>query len=153
MSNITHNLREQAYAQDSDVALIALLEIDYGGEENIYVARNHEELTSNGIAYEPVAFDITLPEAKPDEPGAARLSVDNVDRRLVEAVRSADEIHVVFRLVTTLDLDVVELEQQFLLRSVTYDAKRVQGELVLDDYLWDRWPYGQYTPRHFRALI
>ena len=151
--SITHNLKTEVYQQETSVAVIVLLDIDYGGEEDIHIARNHEPVESAGVIYEPLAFDVELHSDRPDAPGSARLVIDNIDRRLITAVRSATEIFITLKLVSTLDLDVAELEERYKLKSVGYTAQRVSGDLVLDDYLWDRWPNGQYTPRHFRGIV
>lgn len=149
---ISHDLKKEALKAHSPVAIIPLLEIDWGGPTLIRVARNSETVISDGEEYVPVAFDIDLHPDMPDEPGSARLSVDNVDRAMTVAVRSADEIFVRLKLVSTLDLDSPELDERYKLKAVTVNAQTISGDLVLDDFLWDRWPYGQYSPRSFRGI-
>jgi len=152
---ITHRLKEEAYQPQTDIVLLVLLEIT-SSEGTIRVVRNTENVTFEGNTYEAIEFEFTPPEHTYDAPGSARLEIDNVSRLMVEKIETADEIDVRMILITDEALEgdqTPDVDEEFKLTNVEYDEKKVQGELTVDDYLFDRFPSGQFTPQHFRGIV
>lgn len=103
----------------------------------IYIANNNEAVISRGNTYQPIPFDVDLPQEDDDSPGAATLTVDNVDRSIVDAIRAMD-------VPPTLSLEVVLASQadyvevgfyDMTLRNCVYDATTVKGALQWEDIL------------------
>lgn len=164
---ISENFRQAAYAQETDVAVIVLLTLstpelpevirvcsspvekfaDLG--ENIY------GLTSNGERYLFLPFDIALPQD--DKTGAvtATLSIDNVNRQIVQYARQTKKpVNVKVQVVLSNALDDVELEyDDFKLSNVSYDGFKVSGDLSIDYLGLEPFPCGRFTPSGFPGLF
>jgi hypothetical protein len=92
---------------------------------------------TGGITYAAFPFDITLPKNLDNQISTASLSVTNVDRRLITAIRGQTEA-------MTVDIEVVLGSPpydkmvkyvDFTWRNLTYDAMTVSGTLTLEDFL------------------
>src|SRR3546814_2953364 len=81
--------RASAYAQDTDEVWLVLLTIDHANiDPSVRVVNNTEAITSRSNEYVAFPFDITLPDSREGSPPAARLAIDNVSRKIAEAVRT-----------------------------------------------------------------
>lgn len=152
---ITHELKTESYKQHTDIALIILLDVvaDTG---TVYVTNNSEEVTWDGQVYAPVAFRFTLPDQRDDAPGSARLEIDNTSMILVQQVLENDEIDMRVRVVTNVAIDSgggADIDETFKVENVEWNAMSIKAELVDDEYLFDRFPSGQFTPQHFRGIV
>ena len=111
---------------------------------------------SGGNTYLPFPFRITLPDESDEAPPRVTLSIDNIDRQIVEAVRSVDgdPISVSMSVVMASTPNTVEAGPINLsLRSVTYDAMVVEGQLQHEDILLDAFPGDDFTPANFPGLF
>lgn len=156
---------QAAYSQETSEVFVSLLTITNPSfTEPIRLSSDNAVLLpnsnvrgtiSNGIEYIYCPFTITLPQD--DDTGIARatIRVDNIDRRITEAVRRATSaISVDIRIVLASSPDVIEaIVQDFRLEQVSYDALEVSGELSLDYY--DLEPYSKlrFTPSGFPGLF
>lgn len=121
-------------APESGEVWLVLLTISNPGMTTIRVVSNNEDITSRGNTYLAFPFEIELPGQDPDSPSSARLRIDNVDKRIVEAVRSiTTPPNVTIEVVLASQPDTVEIAYTDLtLRSVEYDADSVRGELTFE---------------------
>lgn len=152
---ITHELKTESYKQHTDIALIVLLEV-IAASGTIYVTSNPEEIVWNGQSYEPVAFRFTLPDQREDAPGSARLEIDNTSLTLVQQVLENDEIDIRVQVVTNVAIDTsgsADIDETFKVENVQWDETSIKAELIDDEYLFDRFPSGQFTPQHFRGIV
>lgn len=164
---ISNNLKQAAYAQETDVAIIVLLTLsspeltdairvcnvpvekfeDLG--ENIYGC------TSRGQRYLFLPFEIDLPQD--DKTGAvtAKLTIDNVNRQIVQYARQTKQaVNVVIECVLSNNLDYLELEyKDFKLTNVKYDGFTVSGNLSIDYLGLEPFPCGRFTPSGFPGLF
>lgn len=122
------------HAPESGEVWLVLLTISNPGMTTIRVVSNNEDITSRGNTYLAFPFEIELPGQDPDSPSSARLRIDNVDKRIVEAVRSiTTPPNVTIEVVLASQPDTVEIAYSDLtLRSVEYDADSVRGELTFE---------------------
>ena len=164
---ISNNLREAAYAQETDVAVIVLLTLSTPDlPDNIRVCNvpvekfddlgdNVYGVTSNGQRYLFLPFDIELPQD--DKTGAvtAKLTIDNVNRQIVQYARETKKaINVNIQIVLSNNLDYVEMESDdFKLSNVSYDGFSVSGNLTVDYLGLDPFPCGRFTPSGFKGLF
>lgn len=102
-----------------------------------------------GEAYLAYPFAFTLPDA----PGGgdiatARLTIDNVDRRLIPALRELPtSLKVRAKIVMASAPERVEYEvQELLLSSIEYDASQISGQLGIDHYLGAACPALSFLP-------
>ena len=164
---ISNNLRQAAYAQETDVAVIVLLTLSTPDlPDDIRVCNvpvekfndlgdNVYGVTSNNQRYLFLPFDIELPQD--DKTGAviAKLKIDNVNRRIVQYARQSKKpINVNIQVVLSNNLDYVELESDdFKLSNVNYDGFSVSGNLSIDYLGLEPFPCGRFTPSGFKGLF
>jgi len=121
-------------AQQSGEVWLVLLTISNPGIETIRVVNNNEAIVSRGNTYLAFPFEIELPGQDPDSPSSARLRIDNIDKRIVEAVRSISTPPIItIEVVLASQPDTVEIGYTDLtLRAVEYDVNSVRGELTFE---------------------
>lgn len=122
-------------AEETEEVFLVLVKISHGDLVSaIRVVNNIEAIEHDGETYVGLPFEIELPD-EGDRPGEARLSVDNVDRRIVEAVRTiSTPPSVTIKVVLASQPDVIEYQLDGLtMRDVSYDAATVQGYLRYED--------------------
>lgn len=127
---------ESLMGEDTDEVWLALVTIDHEDlEEPIRVVNNVVDIESNGETFIGCPFDLELLSETPDGPGVATLSIDNVDKQIIEAVRSIQgPPSVTTQVILASDPDTIELEVGDLtMRNVTADVAKVQGTLELED--------------------
>lgn len=124
-----------ANAQQTDEVWLVLLTIAHASLATpIRVVNNNESIVSRGQTYQWFPFEIELPGEDVDSPSRARLRIDNVDRTIVNTIRSiSTPPTVTLEVVLASAPDVVEVSFSGLsLREVDYDAMSVTGELVFE---------------------
>lgn len=102
-----------------------------------------------GREYLAYPFAFTLPNAPGGgEIATAKLTIDNVDRRLIPALRNMPtSLQVRARVVMASDPERVEYEvQELLLSSIEYDASQISGQLGIDHYLGEECPALSFLP-------
>lgn len=121
-------------APQSGEVWLVLLTISNPSIETIRVVNNNEDIVSRGNTYLAFPFEIELPGQDPDSPSSARLRIDNVDKRIVEAVRSISTPPIItIEVVLASQPDTVEIGYTDLtLRAVEYDVNSVRGELTFE---------------------
>ena len=145
-----------ALAPETDEVFLALLEINEASlAEPFRFVNNHEPITSRGNVYNASHFDLELPTERPDSIDAARITVDNVDRLIVEAVRvAAGRPTARIEIILASDPDTVEAGPfDFEFSSVEYDQMTVSGTLAYDDVVEVRSPLHLRTPYWFPDLF
>lgn len=154
-----------AYAQQTSEVFVSLLTIyNPSFTQPIRLSSDNAVLLPNanvrgtisqGEEYVYCPFSISLPQD--DDTGVARanISIDNVDRRVTEAVRRATSaVSIDIKIVLASSPDIIEaFVQDFRLEQVSYDALTVSGDLSLDYY--DLEPYSKlrFTPSSFPGLF
>lgn len=155
--SISADARRAFYSPETEEAFIILLEIENWEDPNtpIRVAYNSEDVTSTvggeystGKVFISTFFHIELPVEDGDSQNTVRLAIDNVDQRMVEAVRNlTDPPDVRLWVVSSRDMDAVEAGPlRFVLESAEYDRFYVRGELVFEDVVNRRWSKHDFTP-------
>lgn len=172
MSVVTSSeFRKWAAANDSSDPLIFLLEITHPSlSEPICVSSDmtefiqlHEETKEpiygtrhNDVVYYALPFKITLPD-QPDgsDPIKAQVSIDNIDREYVAAIRNMESA-AVFNVKTVFASSPNKVQQEFpILRiiSASYNASTIDAELGPDDYRAEPVPALNFYPALFPGLF
>ena len=164
---ISDNLRQAAYSQETDVAVIILLTLTTPELPDVVrvcstPVEKFEDLgpdvygvTSNGERYLFLPFEINLPQDDKTGAVSAKLTIDNVNRQIVQYARQTRKpISVDIKCILSNALDVIELEyDEFKLTNVSYDGFTVSGDLSIDYLGLEPFPCGRFTPSGFPGLF
>lgn len=152
---VTENLRDDAWAQESDLPLI-LLELNHDELiEPLLLVNNKEDVVSNDETYLAFPFELQMPNDTDDSAPQAKLRICNVSREIGQAIRlmrtPADVSLKVVRMDTP---DTVELEFVGMkLRNVSFDAFTVEGTLVFENLINEPYPWLTFSPAWFPGLV
>jgi len=152
-------LKTALYAQQTGEVLLAICAISHPSIVNgpLRVVNDLQDFVSNGLTYTAFPFQVTLPADGEDGRTSLRLVLDNIDRTVVQAIRSippSSTPTVQVDLVLASQPDVVEISfPNLTLRSVDYDVFVVEGDLELDEDDREPFPYASFTPQLFPGLF
>lgn len=153
--SVSNTLKQAVFAQETDQVFLFLLTISHPDLASpIRVCDDQVNLTSRGNLFVAFPFELELPEDSDAIP-EGRLRIDNVDRQIVEAVRSISSAPtVLIEIVRVQDQDTVEVAlPAFELREVTYDAVVVEGRLRPATYETEPYPARTFTPADWPGLF
>ena len=155
--SISNTFKTAIFKQETSEIFHVLLEINHSSLGTpLRFANNTENVTSNSNVYTAFPFKIDFPPGdRDDQVPTIRLSICNVDRTIVEAIRNMTSAPTVdVSIVLESDPDTVEVGPlQFTLKNVVYDALIVEGELGFEDILNEGFPKDSFTPNEFPALF
>ncbi|KKM70120.1 hypothetical protein LCGC14_1443930 [marine sediment metagenome] len=143
-------------AQDTNEVFLILIEITHVDTGLILrVTSDAVDTVSNGNTYVHFPFKLTLPDDTTDEMPSAQLVIDNVDRTLLNALRSISTPPVVnIKIVLASDPDTVEVDLSgFDLSNVSYDQQSITGRLQFKTYIMEPFPGERFNPNEFPALF
>ena len=159
--SVSSAARQAMYSQSTEELFVLLLQISNEDDpsEPIRTALDSKNLDSkvsvDGVdTYSPAVtfaggfFGIELPEEAGENISTVRLSIDNVDRKIVSAIRRASVPPEVLMWIVLRDSpDVVEAGPfYFVLESAEYNGETVTGELAFEDVTNRRYPKHEFTP-------
>ena len=152
---VSSTFRAGAFAQETDQVYLVLLQISHASITTIYVVNNYTDIVSNGITYIGFPFDITLPQDFEDAIPNVNLTICNVDRQIVYAVRSLTGPPIItISVVLAASPNTVEAGPYVMtLREVTYDSMTVSGSIFPEDMLNEAYPGDYFTPANFPGMF
>jgi hypothetical protein len=162
---VSQRFREAVFAQNTGEVFICLLTITHPSfEEDILLSDDPLVLlpdagvrgvVSRDAEYIYLPFTFKLPMQDDTGVGRASISIDNVNRDIVDAIRSADSaVNINIEIVLSSDPDNVEVSiQDFRLEEATYDALTVSGDISVEYYDLEPYPYAQMTPSYFPGMF
>lgn len=137
-STHTTNFKERTGSTSGD-APVYLLEITHPQlAVPIRVARDTQDLVSNGETFTAMAFDVSFPDQQAGALPSAPIAIDNVGRELVqwlEASQGGRGAKVRIMQVMRDDPDTIEAEYTLDLLGVKQTSPRVVGRLGYEDTL------------------
>lgn len=162
---ISNAAKAAMFAQSTSEAFIMLVTITHSSfTDDVRVCSDPFEdlpvagvkgVISNGDEYIFMPFSISLPSQ--DDTGVARaqISIDNISREIVAAVRQADSsLSITIEIVLSSDVDTVEVSiPDFRLDRVTYDAFTVAGDISVEYFDLEAFPARRFTPSDFAGLF
>lgn len=147
-------------AQQTDVIILTLVEIDHADLASpLRFVNNTENVTLSGNTYTAAAFDFRMPDDVEDNIPMAQISLDNVDRQIIEAVRplnTAPDITVYVCLLDegTMSCSIEIGPLSFKLKSFDYDADVIKGDLGYEEnFLNEGYPKYSFNPRTSAGLF
>lgn len=157
MSRAISGLSRQAlYAAESGDAFLILLTLSHASlPVPIRVSSDAVTTVSRGNAFVPFPFDLVLPDDQENKSPRARLVIDNVDRQIVQTIRSlATAPTALIEIVRAASPDTVEAQfVDFKLTNVSYDAQRVEGDLTIEDFTAEPFPSAIFSPSLFPGIF
>ena len=153
---ISNTARAAINAPQTGEVFLLILEINHDDLPSpIRVVNNNEAIISNGDTYLATAFNFSIPAQEEGIISNSRLSIDNVDRAIVLAVRSiASPPDVSVSVILASDPDTIEAGPwEFKLRNTTYNRQSVSGELVYDSHMRDNCGTIKYTTLNFPGMF
>jgi hypothetical protein len=138
---------------ETNVAFLHLLTIT-AASDVIRVVNNDEPVVSRGQTFDPYPFSLALPVSDGEKQPELLLNIDNVDQRLVRAIRELlTPPTVLFEMVLSVSPDVPERAIDFLRAdSINYDAMSIQFRLRPNNILARKFPSSTYSPARYRDL-
>ena len=133
-----------ALALSTDEVWWILLKIDHPvlAGNPFYLINETKNQTIGGQEYLAYPFNIVLATDDGEQLPKVKLTIDNVDRALVQTIREINDTPTVdIALVLSSQPTVTEIQiSGLVLREVTYNAFTITGTLYSDDLLNSRWP-------------
>jgi hypothetical protein len=152
---VSSTLRASVFAQNTEQVYLALLVISHADITTLRFVCNTEDITSNGSVYTGYPFDIHLPQEREDQPPQIPITIDNVDRAIVDEIRSlvsAPDISLTMVLASspdTIEYGPVEAT----LRNVQWNLGTITGDLQMEDLLNESYPGYAFTPQTAPGLF
>lgn len=163
--NLSNAAKQAIFAQETAEVFILLVTISHPNFlEDIRVSSDPTDIlpiagergtVSRGLEYVYCPFTINLPIQ--DDTGIARanISIDNVGREAVDAVRSADSaLSITTEIVLASQPDEIEVSApDFRLERVAYDALTISGDISVEYFDLEPYPCARQVPSLFQGLF
>lgn len=147
-------LREML-AQTSGEVFHQLLTLSHPSITTVRVVDNTEDVDSRGNTYTAFPFSLSLPADATERLPVAELTLSNVDRRLIDEVRSiSGPITATLEIVTSTTPDTVEVGPfVFDIISVRFNKETLTATLAYEPILAEPYPADSFDPQHFPGLF
>lgn len=143
-------LQEQA----GEVFLLTI-KITGQGFPTIRLVNNLEDIQVEGETYVAFPLNIVLPNESRDKPPVSRIRLDNLDPRIIRAIRTAQgkpTFELAIRLAS--QPDIIEVGPITLDSSAAdWDDDWVELSLVSKNLLNEPWPYRTFSPVLYPGLF
>ena len=154
--NLSSETLKALFSQETDQVFVMLLTLYHESLMTpIRVCSDSKMILSRGNEFISYPFEVVLPDDKENGPLRARLLIDNIGREVMSAIKQiSTAAQVTIEIIRVADPDVVEASfPDFRLTNVTYNALTVQGDLTLEDFTAEPYPYLTFTPSSFPGLF
>jgi hypothetical protein len=141
--NLSPRAIKSAQALESDDPWLVLLEIAHPTWATPFrMVDNTVDVVSNGDTYIAWPFDLVMGDDDGEHLPEIKLTIDNVDRALVEIIRTTVNPPVMaIQIVLASQIDTVEvLIRDLTLREVEYDAQTITWTLYAESLADQRYP-------------
>lgn len=165
MRGLSAAAKQAMFAPQTGEAFIVLLTFSHPSlTDDIRVASDNltdlpvaggKGVISNGLEYVYCPFAFQLPQEDNTGLASASLTVDNIDRRITQAVRQANSaIDVKIQIILASSPDLVEISlDDFQLRRCSYNALTITGDLTLEYFDQEPFPSKRFTPADFPGMF
>jgi hypothetical protein len=153
--DISDELKQDAWANSSDLPLILLTISHATLAEDIRVVNDKKAITSSGLEYIAFPFQIQLPDSKEDSQPSAKLTISNVSREIGVAIRSISTPPSVTITIIRQDTPNI-IEAQFVgmrLNNVKYNMLTVTADLEFEDLTREEYPSLKISPSIFKGIL
>ena len=152
---VSETLKRAIYTGHTELVFILLVEISHPQiAETLRMTSDNVETKHKGNTYHPFPFDVNLPSDRESEEPRAQFSVPNVDRQIIELIRTVETPpNVRMFMVLSHDPDVIERGPWDMeLSNVPYDLSVIRGTLKPKSILDEPLPYQTFNAVDYPAL-
>jgi len=156
MRNVSSAFKSAVYGQQTDEVFIVLITLDHDELSSpLRVTSDGVATTSGGNTYYPYPFEISVPSDTEKTLTQGTLTIDNVARDIVEAIRSVPSSPTItIKIVLASDPNAVEVQfPDYEFKNISYDAYTVTGDLSVETFLQEPFPGEAFTPGYFPGLF
>lgn len=142
-------------AQQTDAAFWVLLQLSHVTLTTpLRFCSNNEVVTRLGVDWHPAFFDVTLPSEEADRTSRVALTIENIDRTILDSLLSLESpLSVAMYIATSADETLMVGPFEFVWRETQYDARAISATLEGEDFLNMRYPKDEFTPSKFPGLF
>lgn len=142
-------------AQQSSEAFLMLLTLTHPQITTLRVVNNTQDVTSNGNVFTAFPFKFALPADLADEMPSLQLVISNVDRRLIDELRTiSDPISIQLDIIAASSPNVIEVGPfNFDLIHARYNKDTITGTVSTEPILQEPFPADTFNPRDFPGLF
>jgi hypothetical protein len=136
--NLSATVKQAIFAPQTNKVFLLIVEIDHADLGTpLRMVNNTENVVSNSDLYYARAFDFRPPVEEDGTIKNTRISIDNIDRALIDDLRTIlSPATLSASVILSDDPDtIVAGPWDFVLRSISYTAEQISGELVPDNPL------------------
>lgn len=145
------------FAQETGEVFLVCLKLEHASlVQPIRVVHNNQDVVRSDGTYLACFFEINLPEETSERVPQVTLGIENVDRAIVDSIKSiSGRVKVTMDVVLASSPNTVEAGPfEFYMLSANFNAQNVQGTLGFeDDILNTAFPKDQYTPQNSPGLF
>jgi hypothetical protein len=155
-SSLTGQFLEAAYGNETDEVLLSLMTFRHPDwVEDVRIVANREAVTHDGKIFEPLAFEISLPDEEAEGIPVLRWQADNVSGDILAELRKVTgRITGELVLVLASSPSVAEVPaMQMELYEIEYDALTISGTLTVEPILDDQFGWRSFNPANAPALF
>jgi hypothetical protein len=153
---LSTNFKADAFKQEGGEVYLVLLEINHASLGTpIRVVNNYADVTSNGNTYSAFPFTINLPSDTDEGSTDVSIAIDNIDRTVVDAVRTVTgPPTVTISVILASAPNSIEAGPYVMtLRNASYDSMTVTGTIAVEDMLNEPYPIDTLTPALFPNMF
>lgn len=163
--SVSNTFKQAVFAQQTGEAFVMLVTLSNDNlTDDIRVCSDPFELlpiagqrgiVSQGLEYIYLPFSIMLPSEDDTGTARARISIDNISREIIQAVRSTSgKVGFNISIILASAPDVVEMTMtDFVLDSVSYDALVIEGDISVEYFDLEPYPSKRFTPSDFPGVF
>lgn len=160
MRTLSTDMLRALNEQDSEQAILNLITIEHPTlSEPIRVTsdgvQTEREIDGETGVYQPAGFRYEFPEEGEDTMGEAQLTIENVSGEILEAIDGIEERAVVTsQFVLASNPQNIEVEwPDFELLATRYDALRIRGTLIQENFEQEPYPKDQMDPSNLPGIF
>jgi hypothetical protein len=155
---VSANALRAMLAQETGEVFLVCLTLNHSSFSAPYLLVNDmQQLVRTAGTFQPFAFEVTLPNEQEDQVPQVQVTIDNVDRSILQAVRTigAERPAMTMEVVLASSPNTIEAGPfNFSILNINYDVGQIQGTIGFeDDFLNTAFPADTYTPNNSRGLF
>lgn len=156
MRTLSSAAQGAVFAAQTGQAFILYIKIDHADlPAPIRVNSDAVVYVRDGENWHPFPFAVAMPPERDDRLAGVQLIIDNIDRSIVNAVRSVSSAPTI-TLEVAMGSSPETLEAGpfvYTLKNAKWDAHTVEGDLAFEDILNEAFPGGSFTPQTHQGLF